>query len=197
MVSNVYIGPYIMRLFSILVLLNGFLLSGQSNDVYFGKRFEVGSSLTYFSDHGDQSGIYKYQELSWNLNAKMSLSKRFYFGLQVIPILTKTFKAGLTNKELFNFYGLFIQGNVVTVQNFNLFVETSINKSNMLQNVWNEPKIQEGIYYLGVGGSVDIYGKKRWGLEIGFYNYHILNKIESKSNYTQYILGVNYCIGKK
>ncbi|MFD1551546.1 hypothetical protein DNU06_03420 [Putridiphycobacter roseus] len=185
-----------IRILFLFILFNAFGLWGQSNKAYFGKRFEVGTSLTYFSDNGDQSGIYKYQEFSWNVNVKMSLSKRFSFGLQVIPILTKTYKGGLSKKEPFNFYGFFVQGNVLTVQNFNFLLETSFNQSNMLQNILGEPKTEEGIYYWGFGGSAELYSKKRWGFEIGFYNYQILNKIEYKSNYTQYILGVNYRIGK-
>ncbi len=33
-------------------------------------------------------------------------------------------------------------------------------------------------------------------LELAFFNYHGLNSIEAQSNYTQYILGLNYRFGK-
>ena len=82
-----------------------------------------------------------------------------------------------------------------------LYIETSFNKSNLLllKNVYHAQKI-DNIYYLGIGGGVNLALSKNKGsnlfLELAFFNYHVLNKIEFKSNYSQYIIGVNYRFGK-
>ena len=177
-----------------------------STEKYFGRSYEVGTSLTYIWDwDGNYTpGVYRYDELTWNMNANMRLHERFWFGVQVAPIFTKTFIGGITKRNNYNFYGLCLQGDVFTNENGRIYLETSFNRSNMLNTYNNinggQVKI-EGINYLGMGGGFNLLlnknGLKNLYLELAFFNYHVLNKIEYKSNYTQYIFGLNYRLGKK
>ncbi len=191
-----------MNIFKIILIFFVSNLSYSQGREYFAKTFEIGTSLTYIWDDGGYPiGTYRYDEITLNINVKMRLHKRVWIGTQVAPIFTKKIIGGNTKKENYNFYGLYLQYDIYLRKNGRIYFETSINKSNMVHSFISDPYKQKNIYYLGFGGGVNILlnknNKKNIFLEIGFFNYVILNKIIAKSNYTQYILGLNYRFGKK
>ena len=192
-----------MKLVSLLFFLSVSVTAYVQTNVsdYFAKTFDIGSSATLMFTNDPLASVTRYRELSWNSNVKMRASKSFWVGLQIVPIFTKSIKGGVTRKENFNFYGAFLQGDIYRPKKFNVFVEGSFNRSNMLLRLNDRPEKIDGINYLGFGGGLDIclnhMSSKNLLLELGFYNYHPLNDIIDKSNYTQYIVGLNYRLGKK
>jgi len=172
----------------------------EKREHFFLKKFEIGTSLTYIWDSEDAAAGYRYDEFSWNLNAKFSLSKRFYLGVQAIPVFTKNSTGGYVATENYTFLGLLSMFKFFDSKDFSLHLEMSLNRSNMFHSLIADPVKKPGLNYIGYGLGGDIALTKKDGgylfLEWGFYNYSILNKIDFKSNYTQYILGLNYHFGK-
>lgn len=188
-----------------LVLLMVFCMSqysfSQSDNGYLAKTLEVGTSFTYiWNDYSQPAGEFLYSELTWNMNVKMKLHNRFWLGLQVAPIYAWTRDKGQITNEFYHWYGLVAQFDVVSRKKFQFYVETQLNRSNLLILKEYNTK-QAGIYYLGFGVGANILlnekGRQNLFLEIGFNNSFILNRIEDKSYYTQYIVGLNYRMGKK
>lgn len=192
-----------MKPLLLLLLTQSFFALSQDlekREPYFFKKFEIGTSLTYIWDAEDAAAGYRYDEFSWNLNAKVSVSKRLYFGVQAIPIHTKNRKGGYVTNENYTFVGLLSMFKFIDSEDFSFHIEMSLNRSNMFHSLITDPSKKPGINYIGYGLGGDIALTKKSGsrlfLEWGFYNYSILNKIDFKSNYTQYILGLNYHFGK-
>jgi hypothetical protein len=61
----------------------------------------------------------------------------------------------------------------------------------------DDPFKRDGLYYLDLGGSFEMQLSKRIYLDMGFNVYNILNDVKGKYAYTQYIVGLNYTIGKR
>ena len=55
---------------------------------YFGKTFEVGTSLTYI---WNDNYTLNHKEWTWHMNAKMRLSNRFWTGIQILSIFQEQF----------------------------------------------------------------------------------------------------------
>jgi len=173
---------------------------------YFGKTFVLGGSYTRMADvNGDKYlGFHYYNENTINLNAMMSLTKKFWVGLQVKPIFTKQYINGTINKSIYNFNGLFTQFDFVNKNGFRIYVETSLNSSDYCscakENPWDDPIRKKGLLLWGGGGGLELNLNPKKGkniyLELAFFNYVILQKIPYRYNYTQYILGLNYKFGK-
>ncbi|HIP37346.1 MAG TPA: hypothetical protein EYG85_10875 [Crocinitomix sp.] len=190
-------------LFVWFIILNFNVFTQKNEDTYFLKSFKVGSSLTYIWDDGNYSvpGLYRYNEYTYNFNVETSLDKKTRIGFQLLSIYANTFKGGLTTKNNFLFYGMLLKRVLITKRIYNFYIETSVNRSNMASDfIKEEPYTRDNTYHLGLGGSVDFYLlRKKYhtlSLELGFYNYIILNKIVAKTNFTQYIVGLNYRFGK-
>ncbi len=173
---------------------------------YFAKTFVVGASFTRMADvNADKNaGLHYYNENTFNVNIMMSLSKRFWIGLQVKPIFTKQYVNGTITKSFYNFNGLFTQFEIVNKNGFRIYTETSLNLSDYCscagENPWDDPVRKKGLILWGGGGGLEFTlnpkKSKNLSLELAFFNYVILQKIPYKYNYTQYILGLNYKFGK-
>ena len=129
------------------------------------------------------------------------MSKRLYFGVQAIPVFTINRNGLNIEKENYRFLGLLTMYKFLDSDDFSFHAEISLNRSNMFNGFNVNPIKKPGLNYIGYGLGGDIVLNKKSGgrlfLEFGFYNYMILNKIDFKSNYTQYILGLNYHFGKR
>lgn len=173
---------------------------------YFAKTFVVGGSYTRMADVNDdkKAGTHYFNENTINVNVMMSLTKRFWLGLQVKPIFTKQYILGGITKSFYNFNGLFTQFDIVNKNGFRIYLETSLNLSDYCscakENAWDDPIRKKGLLLWGGGGGLEFNlnpkKAKNIFLEMAFFNYVILQKIPYKYNYTQYILGLNYKFGK-
>ena len=134
-----------------------------------------------------------------HLNGAVSINKWFYTGLE----LQKIYYSDYFVKDDFNFYSLFTQFDFFGKRRnkMRLFAETSINVSDIYVDLFiDAPSHQKYIWYHGLGGGLDIplsFISENVYLDLAFYNYHMLNNIYTKSNYTQYIAGINIHIGKR
>jgi len=55
-----------------------------------------------------------------------------------------------------------------------------------------------GLSYLGIGGGAQLplnFLSKNIFIDLAFFNYTILGKVDFKYNRTQYIIGINYVFG--
>jgi len=197
----------IYKIFLLCVFFSSNLTFSQNKiKDYFGKTFTFGVAFTRMADVNSdkQFGIHYYNENTLNLNVMMSLTKRFSFGVQVKPIFTKQYINGVINKSVYNFNGLFAQFDILNKNGFRIYVETSLNLSDYcsckFNNPWNDPIRKKGLSLWGGGGGLELNLNPKKGksiyLELAFFNYVILQNIPYKYNYTQYILGLNYKIGK-
>jgi len=176
----------------------------KKKDNYFLNNFVAGTSLTYIwetdnSPYVPQYEDYFWEEYTWNINFGVSLNKSFTSGIQVLNIFTK---GTHIENERFLIYGAFGQYDVFgrTKSKMSLILEMSINIGDYCTCDHLDPYRKENLWYYGLGGSLEFpltNISEHLFLEIGFYDYLILNKIKTKYNYTQYIIGLNYHFGKK
>ena len=185
-----------MKPFLIILTLALTLSVQAQHGKYFAKNLILGSSFTWkWTDNNNPAIRYSFNEYTWNINMAVSLNKRMYLGLQLLNIYTKGSKQDL---EKYRVYGMFAQYNVLRQTAHRLFAETSINRGNYCTCGDFEPNRRNNLYYWGIGAGYDLPLKKIPGLylDLSFIHYLILNSVEDKYAYTQYIIGVNYRFGK-
>jgi len=156
---------------------------------YFAKTMIAGTSLTYIWNK-DEHDILQ-SELTWNLNIGISLSKRIFSGIQVLNIYTwETYQS----KKYSNIYGIFTQYNFLRGTNHRFFAEISVNSGNYDYFLTDSLNFGRRLFFTGVGFGYDLPIKFIHGLylDISFINYYFLNQFDIESDYTQYILGLNY-----
>ncbi len=154
---------------------------------HFAEYTIVGSSFTYVPTEYDKI---PYNEYTWNINAGINLSNRFFFGLQLLNVyLTReSFPT-----ETFNIYGAFTQFNFLKSKRNRFFAELSLNRGDYCTcNKFF--KVDYDLYYAGVGLGFDFAVKKIKGLylDFSFINYSMINKPKTGHGYTQYVIGLNY-----
>jgi len=134
----------------------------EKRESYFLKKIEVGTSLTYIWDAEDAG--YRYDEFSWNLNTKVSVGKRLYFGVQAIPVFTINRNGLNIEKENYRFLGLLTMYKFLDSDDFSLHAETSLNRSDMFNSFNANPIKKPGLNYIGygLGGDIVLNKKKRW-----------------------------------
>ena len=165
----------------------------------FGKTFIVGTSLTFIPDYNNNPSVsnYNYFEYTWNLNAAVSISKRIFTGVQALTIFTN---GSRVENNTYYIIGLFGQFNFIPKQKFRFFAELSINTGDYCTCGNFDPFRVEDLVYLGWGGGFDLPLKfitKNLYLDLSFISYLILNDIDDKHGFTQYIIGINYRFGKQ
>jgi hypothetical protein len=176
----------------------------KSNKEFF-KTFSIGNSVTYIwdgyndKDNPNSPKNYSFKEYTWNINFSVSLSKRFSSGIQALNIFTSGSRIDNSYSYI---YGVFLQYDFLgkTPSPVKFFLESSINKGNYFTGGSFDPYTREGLNYFGYGAGFDIPLRnisKKLFIDLSFYNYIILNDIIDKYNYTQYIIGINYYIGKR
>ncbi len=197
-----------MKQKSILIfvfLLFSTSIFAQKKDNFLFNSFTAGTSLTYIWEgeiNGDKyTGApreFIYNEYTWNINFATSLSKSFQLGIQVLNIYTSGTRI---ENEYNKIYGMFVQYDFLyrTPYSVKMFIDMSINRGDFCTAGFSDPYTKKGLWYHGMGGGVELPLKmisKKLFVDLSLYNYMILNKIEKKYNFTQYIIGLNYHLGK-
>jgi hypothetical protein len=170
-------------------------------NTHFLNSLVVGSSLTYIWNTNDDDypvGTNLYEEYTWNLNVAVPLNKRFMVGAQWLNLFTKGTHVPDRNYMI---YGLYTQYDFFAKikSPVSMFLEMSINRGDYGTLGHLDPYRMKGLWYHGFGGGFEFPVRpisERLFFELSFQNYMILNKIQTKYNYTQYILGLNYRFGK-
>lgn len=186
-----------IKLFLITVLcFSSTLVQSQKDEGYFLKSLVFGSSVTYIWDGHTQNNNF-FQEYTWNMNGGISIHKQVIVGVQLMRLFYR-YRYQQWNSS--HIYGLFTQYDFIPDKKSKLFAELSFNRGNYCTCGKSAPYSASNLHYLGFGAGIDLPTAKLYDklyLDLSFYNYFILNKIESKYNYTQYIVGLNYYFGKK
>jgi len=176
--------------FYILLLLSINAISAQS-ELKFGERLILGNSLTYipFNEDGLRN---TYHELTWNKNIALNLTKSLYLGLSYQNIFTKGSSYIISEKkENYSLVGIFLQYDLIPKKKDRILLELSWNYGNYCTCGFRDPYKEEWIDYIGVGGSYEMRLNKFISAEVGLYFYDILEPIEAKYAFTQYVLGLN------
>jgi hypothetical protein len=172
----------------------------EANDFFFN-HFKVGTSLTYIynSNKNDYPpGEHLYEEYTWNVNFAASINKYLDVGLQFMNIFTS---GTHVNNNYYQIYGTFAQYDLLANRSprFSLFLESSINRGNYCTAGHLDPYEKNNLWYAGLGGGFELpadFLLSGLGIELSFFNYQIINQIQTKYNFTQYIIGLNYKVGK-
>lgn len=161
------------------------------NERFFADKLIIGTSLTYIRNTYEYYDVFN--EYTWNANIGISMSKRLFSGLQLLNVYTNEQHSKSINKH--SIVGIFSQYDFFQFQDSRLFAELSLNTGNYCTCGYITSK-RDGLYYLGAGIGLDYPLKFIQGLSIdlSFVTYEILNKIENKYSYTQYVVGLNYKI---
>jgi hypothetical protein len=175
----------------------------QSKEPYFFKRFSIGSSLTYMWDQNKidyPPGEHLYENYTWNVNFAASINKHLDVGLQFLNIFTSGTHVENTDYQI---YGAFAQYDLLANRSpkYAFFLESSINRGDYCSAGPNhlDPYRKNNLWYIGLGCGFEIplgFITPRLCLDLSVYNYEIINQIKAKYNFTQYIIGLNYKIGK-
>ncbi|MCB0557179.1 MAG: hypothetical protein KDD02_26780 [Phaeodactylibacter sp.] len=157
----------------------------------------IGASATFIWEpelaNPNTGESYTFREWSYNFNFGTDYwGKRMRTGIQGLLIRNRSFDNQRANSGM---VGLFQQYNFVPRWRQRLYLETSLNYGNYCTCGAEDPYRQAGLYYWGLGGGLNVPLKKAWSLDLGFFNYEILNRTEGKYNYTQYVIGVDYRLG--
>jgi hypothetical protein len=168
-------------------------------NTHFLNHFTAGTSLTYiWNSNSDDypEGENFYEEYTWNVNFAVSLNKRFNLGIQLMNLFTK---GTHVEDEHYMIYGLFTQFDFLPEKRTNLFLETSFSRGDYGTCGHLDPYRINNLWYNGLGGGIEFPVRtisENLFIDLSFMNYIILNKIQTKYNYTQYIVGLNYHFGK-
>ena len=172
---------------------------------HFLNRIVAGTSLTYIWDNQPHdvnlpvSDEFFWESYTWNINAAVSVNKRMLAGIQVLNVFTSGTRI---ENEYYTIYGLFTQYDFFakTRSKMSMFLEMSINRGDFCTCGNLDPYRKSNLWYHGLGFGFEFPLKRiseRLFFDLSGYNYFILNKYKTKYNFTQYILGLNYHIGKK
>jgi len=162
-----------------------------------GIKFAAGTSLTYIWNQ-DEFGKIFYSEYTWNINAAVSFINRFWLGVQTMPTFTRNDFGGITTRNNYSMFGVFAQFDFLVIDRWKLYAETSYNYGDYCTCGYAEPYRKVGLSYLGIGGGAQLplnFLSKNIFIDLAFFNYTILGKVDFKYNRTQYIIGINYVFG--
>ena len=177
-------------LFSLFTILLSHTAFSQNEKNAVLNRVTIGTSLTFIQDHYEIPFPYVYNEYTWNTNLAIDINKRWRVGMQYMAIWTKK---GQVKDGNYYIGGTFGQFNLIPkAKNARLYIEGSLNKGNYCTCVPDSPYLRDNLYYYGLGLGLDINLADWVHLDLGFFNYTILNKFTEKYNYTQYILGLDF-----
>lgn len=196
-------------MYRLLILISALLIGteamtqkelGKSEEAYFGNIIRIGASVTYIWEENEWAENHFFGETTWNLNAAFRMSKRFWIGAQAAPIFTRDRVGPNIKRKTYYMAGIFGQFDFYNSEGFRFYGETSINLSDYCTCGNVEPNRLPNLFKWGGGAGLEVLlnkgsGKNLW-LELAFFNYVILNEIQNKYNYTQYIIGLNYTFGK-
>ena len=166
-------------------------LQGQDTNKKYFDRIVFGQSLTLIPDAFERPNRFYHKEYTWNTNLSVNINQRLRVGMQYLAIFTTQ---NNQNQQRFQMFGASVQYNLIPnlFTNGRFYAEINGNKGNYCTCDPDVPYRKDGLNYLGYGFGFDIPIRKWVHLDLAFLNYNILNKIEGKYNYTQYIIGLDF-----
>lgn len=159
---------------------------------------KAGSSLTYIWDPEapdyQNNTTYYHREYTWNLNAAVRLRPRLWAGLSSLLIRPSI------DREPGRWHwikGGFLQAYAFRPGAFrlDLYAEAGLNQGNYCTCDPAAPYQRPGLWYASMGAGADYRLTRFLHLDVGFYNYHILNRFPEAYNYTQYVIGLDLRTG--
>jgi len=176
--------------------LFGKTMQNKSSYLKFAERFLYSTSFVWIPTQGYYKENWLH-EFTWYNSLSLNINKSIYVGIHYLMIFTKG--SVIYNEspiENYNVYGLVFQYDFLPRFENRLFIETSINKGNYCTRSDDDPYKLSDLSYWGLGIGYDFPLYKRVSFRVGFTNYSILNKVKDKTNFTQYVLGLNVNLGK-
>lgn len=175
----------------IFFLFLSFNLNAQ-NDLKFAQRIIIlGNSLTYMTEYNDAIPA-RYHEFTWNKNISINITPNIYTGISYQNIYTSGSTVNISsNKNKYHLVGVFFQYDFLPKVKNKLFVETSWNYGNYCTCGNKDPYEVKWVNYIGFGGGYELPLNDIISLDLSFILYRIIENIESKYNYTQYVVGLN------
>lgn len=168
-----------------------------SAQVEFARSLTLGSSYTYIFDQQEvfTNTFVWYHEFTWNTNIALEVLPKWHLGFAYMNIHTRSTRPG-SAKGNYNMFSAFSQYDLFWVKKWRWFVEANYSYGDYCTCGREDPYKVPGLHYLGIGAGAELPLYKRLRLDLAFNNYQILNDINRKYNYTQYIIGLNYRLGK-
>ncbi len=170
-----------------------------NNKEYFNKVI-VGTSLTLITNLYENLNAPKQEdkvlEYTWNTNLSLEINKYFRTGFHYMYIVEKS--KYFDNQKYF-MAGTYIQFNPLgkkTPPN-RVYIENSLNIGNICSCGNDRSYKLDNLKYWGLGLGADLKLTNWLHLDLAFHNYIILNKIQEKYNWTQYIIGLDFPISIK
>lgn len=162
--------------------------------IKFANTLVYSSSFTYIFNSKTISFDDKYNvyhEKTWANSLALNLNKSLYFGIDYLYMWTSgsAYENIISNNNYY-LYGLKFQYDFIPQYRDMLFAEASLSYGNYCTCGKLDPYKLDGLVYLGMGVGYDLPITKMLAFRMGFNNYLILNKVEGKYNFTQYILGL-------
>ncbi|HRQ28785.1 MAG TPA: hypothetical protein PLU49_01845 [Saprospiraceae bacterium] len=162
--------------------------------IKFANTLVYSSSFTYIFDSQTKTydGKYNiYHEKTWANGLSLNLNKSLYFGFDYLYMWTSgSAYDDIKSNNNYYLYGLKFQYDFIPQYRDMLFAEASISYGNYCTYGKLDPYKLDGLVYLGMGVGYDLPITKMLAFRMGFNNYLILNRVEEKYNFTQYILGL-------
>ena len=181
----------------ILVFCFSSIVSFGQNELRFGQRIIIGTSLTYIQHTDEFIRTNRYHEFTWDKNIAININRSLYAGISFKNIYTRGASSFPSDqKSNYIMAGGFFQYDFLPKQKNRLFLEASWNWGNYC-TCDPEPYKEENLNYLGVGGGYDFPLRDNISLDLSFVTYNILKDIEYKFGYTQYTIGLNFDFTKQ
>lgn len=155
----------------------------------FSPYLRVGSSVTYIWNNE----VGPADETTLNLNASLVVQPRWSIGVQFLHLWSRSELLGSDQHHL---WGGYVQYDLLSERHMRVYPELGLHRGNFCTCGDLDPYRLPGIWYLSMGGGMDIRLIGDLYLELGFYNYHLFTDAPRKYNYTQYVLGLTYVVGR-
>lgn len=172
----------------------------QSNNKDYFNKVIVGTSLTLIPNLYENLNAPKQQdkvsEYTWNTNLSLEINKYFRTGFHYMYIVEKS--KYFDNQKYF-MGGTYIQFNPLgkkTPPN-RVYIENSFNIGNICTCTNDKPYKLDNLKYWGLGLGADLKLTNWLHLDLAYYHYIILNKIQGKYNWGGYIIGLDFPISIK
>jgi hypothetical protein len=162
----------------------------------FGDRLMVGTSMTYRG--GRQMDIpNRYHELTWSKNIAVNLTRHLYLGLDYRSLWTQGSAYTFSEQQQRYFMvGSFVQFDLLPNDPLRLFLEVSSYYGNYYDPIGlQDPYRQDGLWYFGGGGGLDIPLNRYLSLDLAFIFHDTYGTWRETTGYNIYIIGLNVNLG--
>lgn len=175
---------------AVLICFLGAPAHAQDSTEQFVPHVMVGASLTYIWDPSFPT----WQEYTFHTDLHYALTRRWSIGINALRIWSGDSISGINRYWITGVDG---QYNFVNDPDFRFFGEGGIYYGNYCTCGQGIPYLNRGNFYWALGGGISARIKRNLYFELGFHSYNIMSRTpESKYNYTQYILGLEYRLGR-